>query len=178
VSRARSGVLAVVGVMVLVGTLALGMWTNSAPTSCDDPPRLNILALEFAGTTERAADELDIPCGPEQLHNQLHRDGLYIVVYSLAIAGFAVVGTRVLDGRWQRLARFSIVGGPLAGLLDVIENAFLDQVADGDLDAVRWATVVTVPKWILALLGVAVGVATIVALARQALTGVSAAPSG
>ncbi len=170
-SRVGSGVLAVVGVLVLLGTLRLGTWTTMAPTSCDDPPKLNIFRLEFARTADRARELLDIDCGPEQLHHQLHRDGLYIAVYSLAISGFALIGTSVLGGWWQSLARVMVVGGLVAGALDVVENALLNRVANGDYGAAAWVFVVTIPKWILGIVGIVVGVATIVGLAKQAVTG-------
>jgi hypothetical protein len=150
----------------------MGPWTGDAPTSCDDPQELNIWNVEWAFTSDHAEHELAIPCGAEQLHHQLHRDTAYIVAYSIALSGFAYVGTKVLHSWRRTVARWMVVGGLAAGVLDLIENFFLNRVADGHYGAAKWATIATAPKWLLAGLGVLVGLVTIAALFRDAVRGV------
>jgi hypothetical protein len=172
-SRANLAASILVGVLLIAATLGALTWVDETEPSGDCSggaadtsvvAKPSILALEFAGTEERAQDILECwsASDRESVADGLNRDTVFIALYALTLAFWCWQGTRWFrTDRSRGFGRALIPLIALAAALDLVENHFLRDLfssyeANGTIDtsAVEHALTATIPKWIIALVAV------------------------
>jgi hypothetical protein len=132
------------------------------------PADPDIVAFEFAGTTERAAEIVAGWSDTDQLRAafSLGLDYLYLAVYSTTIALACAVAACETDRRpWRRIGVALAWAAWLAAAFDAVENMALWRTLIGPVTAPfpQLAAICAVAKFTLVILGITYAVATAIA---------------
>ena len=161
---ARVGSGLVVGLVLTAATAAMFLWMVE-----NEPDRPGVIALQFAGSAERALVLLDVAGREaviEALRSTTLRDCFFVPVYVSALAWWCLYGSwhfRMTYSR--RLARILAWSTVIAGLADLVENFWLLKLLEsgGKRDgAARWVTAAAIPKWLLVICALPVGFAALI----------------
>src|SRR4051794_25773567 len=159
---------------LVVGTALVAVALAAAAYTGDPDPgaacrRSGIVPLELAGDEESAAHIVGDWTCPDRgqtveqaesaAERALARDTfLFIPLYVLSIGYWCFYASWYAHTeRARNSARLLTYGIVVAGMLDVIENVALYGVVHGHANRAVLATAVSIPKWVLVIVGVARG---------------------
>ncbi|MEN8235843.1 MAG: hypothetical protein ABFR89_13085 [Actinomycetota bacterium] len=152
--------------LVALASLVAAAITNAAAQG------FPIVALELAGTAERATEAVS-GYSVDAIRATIIWDFLFLALYAPALFCGALWARKQFRGRTGRRLGFPIaIGGIVAGLLDIIENAaMLAYLADpqGWNGWIPIATATAIPKFLLVLVAIVYIVVGIVLLAIRKL---------
>jgi hypothetical protein len=168
----------VFGLALIAATAGVSVWAgpdapdtlpnaiSPANLDCSNAPKPKIVEFELAGTASRANDLAHGACTKAVLEESLRRDSVFILSYVATVAWFCAWGARRFRSTKLRTLGWVAIGiTVVAAGLDVLENALLENVLNGNVNSARYATAASLAKWALLVVPITYAFGALVTLA-------------